>query len=158
MIPVECPICGKIVPPSEGGKCIECGNTNICNDCLDIDLRGKYICKNCIKENEMDCVLCGKIAYHYCNVWYEREISGNDNELCHYRVCWEHRSSFYKFAKQRSSANSSLSYTEYLRFECPLCGEICGNCATEKRKFLRKRYFCPICGSELESSKEIEYN
>jgi len=128
----NCPICGRPVQIDEGHVCKECGIEDLCENCVD-EVGRKIICKECIKKEENDCVICGKFATCKCAV-------------CGRRACYKHAVAF------DLEGNYWSKSCNYFSLSCPTCDhDVCMYCCVEKSSFLGgKAYYCKKCGTRLK--------
>jgi DNA-directed RNA polymerase subunit RPC12/RpoP len=128
----NCPICGRPVMV-EGYVCKICGKEDLCENCVD-ELSHKIMCRNCIKQRELDCLVCGMVGIYQC-------------PACGDRYCGEDAQFVFNI-------KGDYSGFKYFRLKCPKCEDIvCRHCFVEKRSlFSGKTYYCRKCGSKLEQT------
>lgn len=136
----NCPICGRPVGADEAYVCTECGKEDLCEKCVDEDCYDKMVCVECIKENEDDCMICGRYGLYSCAV-------------CGHRTCAKDGEKFDVKGDWRSKPEHTWYY-HYFSLRCPKCRRmVCRGCFAEKGGFLSsKEYYCKKCGSRLERS------
>lgn len=125
----NCPICGRPTKIDEGYLCTECGNENLCENCVDAEGE-KFLCKECIRNQGLDCQSCGKFADVFC--------------VCGKRKCSQHAYDFEIYGNYEGETHFSLS--------CESCQRIiCADCFIEQISLFRgKSYYCKKCGSKLK--------
>lgn len=136
----NCPICGNPVKLDEGYMCTKCGKTDLCGNCSQM-LSKKIVCIECLRNEEVDCFMCGKHYGYKCTV-------------CETRACPKHTGIF---AIESGKAHPSSVEEAFFSLECPKCdGCICIDCFTEKSSLLGgKTYFCKKCGTQLTKIDSI---
>ena len=132
----NCPVCGKHVEAGKGYRCVECGQYDVCESCVD-HVRGKYLCFSCIRKEGNNCLYCGKYAIIRC-------VS------CKGGACRDdYGRMFWKF-KEFPDAHRLVS------FECEVCrGAVCQNCVVERKELFSTKYICKNCGSKLNIKHSV---
>jgi predicted RNA-binding Zn-ribbon protein involved in translation (DUF1610 family) len=145
----NCPKCGKPVQAGQGFKCISCGQYDLCGDCVDQVPNRGYMCKDCIEKSGEGCSICKKFAWHVCGSCKARHERGEiprEDVMQTCEKCFD--SLFTTFVDLKRGRQ--LIGAEKVSFRCPRCGEICFDCAVEKKGFLSKGFFCKNCGSKVD--------
>ncbi len=147
----NCPCCGKPVEAGKGFRCVTCGKYDLCGDCVDI-YGGGYNCKECLKKAGKQCVICGKLAIHVCGSCqkrYERKQIPQDEVM---RTCHSCFGSLFTTLEIIRDGKRVLGTKNFYHY-CPKCGEVCLDCAEEKKTFLGPSKVCKNCRSKVTLSE-----
>lgn len=145
----NCPICGKPVKAGEGYTCAKCKKYDVCGDCADKGPGAVYMCRDCLKDAGVSCVMCGKLGYIVCGScakMAERGVipKGEVAQTC--EAC-QH----FVFEGSNYNKSGRIPVVEKLQFTCPKCGQICSVCAEEKVERNGSVYHCKNCGSRVNT-------
>ena len=134
---LNCPECGNPLTPNEGYICTQCGTRNLCSNCVDANSE-KTICKECLKQNQQDCIACGKQFIFKCGV-------------CGVRTCEKHAYIFNVEIKEYSRALNMKTGKLYSLY-CSTCESvICHKCFSKKEGIISGlKFYCKRCGSKLQ--------
>jgi len=135
---LNCPECGILVKPGTGHICSECGEADLCNNCIS-ENANKFVCKECLKKKGRACDLCGKEYAYRCGV-------------CGIKRCAKDYYNFNIGIKEYSRVLDLKTERLYSLY-CPSCkSPICDKCYEEKEGFLRGglSFYCKKCGSKLK--------
>jgi predicted RNA-binding Zn-ribbon protein involved in translation (DUF1610 family) len=123
----NCLFCGKPIESGKGFKCTTCGQEYFCSSCVD-EVRGKYVCVECIEKAGIKCQYCRKYAIYKCI-------------QCGRKACKNHAVEA-GFALVNSDGTTSVFY-------CPNCnGFVCTNCM-KSGGFFTVSFRCPKCNTTL---------
>lgn len=62
----NCPNCGRGITAGTSNRCMECGISDFCSNCIIITPEQKFVCKNCLLAASRNCSKCGKYAVYRC--------------------------------------------------------------------------------------------
>ena len=150
----NCPSCGKPIEAGKGYKCVKCDKYDLCETCVDDVPNRGYMCKSCIKEIGENCVICSRFAWRVCGSCKNRFEKGeipNDEVMKTCNDCFD--SLFTTQVDLKTESNINIPGGLKVSFNCPKCGEVCFDCAVEKKGLLSSGYYCKNCGSKINLNK-----
>lgn len=141
-----CPICGRPVKIDEGYICNECGEEDLCENCVEeikeYDENAqtyleKFVCKKCIEKKGLKCnrLSCNSKYVHRCVV-------------CKKQYCDEHSLVHMDNFLSAAADIRSPPFALY----CPNChGNVCLECYEKRTSFFggKPSYYCKRCGTKL---------
>jgi hypothetical protein len=138
-----CPICGTSTSQGKGHRCTRCKTIDLCSDCVDKS-PDKLFCKDCLKEIQRDCIICGKFAEYSCNSCKNIFSEKKEKDFHPTRTCEEHQDEFYDKIITLDDGDEVA-----VTFRCPNCDGICPDCAWLDEGFLRSKLVCRYCDAKV---------
>jgi len=150
----NCPSCGKPIEAGKGYKCVKCGKYDLCETCVDDVPNRGYMCKSCIKEIGENCVICNRFAWHVCGSCKDMFDKGEIPNIDVMKTCNDcFDSLFTNLVDLKTYSNRTIPAGLKVSFNCPKCGDVCIDCAKEKKSPLKSGYYCKNCGSKINLNK-----
>ncbi len=150
----NCSSCGKPIDTGKGYKCAKCNRSDFCDTCVDKVPNRGYLCKSCTKEIGEDCIICGKFAWRTCGSCKQRHDRDEIPKDEVFRTCDDcFDSLFTDLIDLKLPSGRNVTAGLKVSFNCPKCGDICRDCAVEKKSWIASGHYCKNCGSKVNLNR-----